>query len=139
MVPLPFIGVTMRRSSIRPLLAVVVAVSLASASGCSSATVKGTAAGIVTEPADATVKVGSPASFTVQATGDAPLAYQWRRNGTAIEGAGGKSYTILAAALTDSGATFSVVVKNAAGSAQSREALLTVTASAPVLTRTCSA
>ena len=41
---------------------------------------------ITLQPADRTVPVGQPATFTVGATGSAPLAYQWRRNGNVITG-----------------------------------------------------
>ncbi len=82
---------------------------------------------IVAQPADATVSVGTSATFTVGATGSAPLAYQWRRNGVAIGGATAASYTIASATLADHSALFSVVVSNAAPtSATSNAARLTV-------------
>jgi len=86
----------------------------------------GMAPTITTQPADRTVSVGQTATFTVVAAGTAPLAYQWRKNGTAIAGATATSYTTPAVASADSGATFSVAVTNAAGSVTSRSALLTV-------------
>jgi glucose/arabinose dehydrogenase len=64
--------------------------------------------------------------FSVNASGTAPLSYQWRRNGQAIAGANLSSYTITKTELTDSASTFSVVVTNTKGSATSREAALTV-------------
>src|SRR5437667_12310739 len=48
---------------------------------------------ITTQPASQTVTVGQTASFSVAATGTAPLSYQWRKNGTAISGATSSSYT----------------------------------------------
>src|SRR5205823_13787495 len=39
---------------------------------------------ITTQPASQTVSTGQTATFTVTATGTAPLTYQWQRNGTAI-------------------------------------------------------
>src|SRR6266481_154926 len=39
---------------------------------------------ITTQPASQTVIVGQTASFTVAATGTAPLNFQWKKNGTAI-------------------------------------------------------
>ena len=52
------------------------------------------------------------ASFSVVATGTAPLSYQWRRNGTNISGATNASYVLNPTALSDNGAQFSVVVTN---------------------------
>jgi hypothetical protein len=63
----------------------------------------------------------------VAATGTAPLAYQWRRNGGNIAGATGPSY-VLTTALADNGASFDVIVSNSAGSATSNAATLTVNA-----------
>ena len=71
------------------------------------------------------VAVGSPASFTVVATGSPALAYQWRKNGVAISGANSASYSIASVATTDSG-NYSVVVTNSAGSATSNDSVLNV-------------
>lgn len=81
---------------------------------------------ILTQPTDQTVTVGQTATFSVSASGTAPLSYQWQRNGVDIAGATSASYTTLATALADSGATFRVIVSNAAGSATSSSATLTV-------------
>lgn len=83
------------------------------------------AAAIVTPPASQTVNAGQPAIFSVVATGG-NLVYQWRRNGTDITGATSSVYTTPATALTDSGATYSVVVTSAAGTVTSANATLTV-------------
>jgi glucose/arabinose dehydrogenase len=88
---------------------------------------------IETQPASATVDQGAPATFTVGAVGVAPLAYQWRRDGAVIPGATGASYTLASTTAADSGARFSVVVTNSAGSATSADAVLTVNAPAPVV------
>ena len=77
-------------------------------------------------PADRTVTVGQTATFSVVATGTAPLTYQWQKNGMDITGATGTSYTTPPAALTDNNAMFRVVVTNGAGSATSSAAVLTV-------------
>jgi len=82
---------------------------------------------ITLPPADRTVAVGTSATFTVSATGAAPLTYRWRRNGNLITGATGTSYTLANAQLGDSGALFDVIVSNDFGSATSDTALLTVT------------
>jgi alpha-tubulin suppressor-like RCC1 family protein len=86
---------------------------------------------ITAQPQPATVTEGQSASFSVSATGTAPLAYQWRRNGSAISGATAAGYTLAAAAIGDSGAVFSVVVTNSAGTVTSSDASLTVNAAPP--------
>jgi hypothetical protein len=86
---------------------------------------------IVTQPLSTSVTAGATATFTVVATGTAPLSYQWSKSGTAIAGATAASYTTPATAQSDTGATFTVLVSNTAGSVTSGAATLTVTA-APV-------
>jgi hypothetical protein len=85
-----------------------------------------TAPSITTQPASQTVTAGQTATFSVAATGTAPLSYQWRKNGTNIAGATSSSYTTPATATTDSGSTFSVVITNSAGSVTSNNAVLNV-------------
>lgn len=82
---------------------------------------------ITAQPADATVLSGRSVRFTVAATGTVPLAYQWLRNGVAIEGANAASFDTPALPYTDNGAVYGVRVSNVAGSATSRDALLRVT------------
>lgn len=55
--------------------------------GGSPAPNPGTPPAITSQPAGATRTVGQTATFQVTATGTAPLAYQWRRNGTNLAGA----------------------------------------------------
>jgi len=81
---------------------------------------------IATQPASQTVTAGQTATFAVAASGTAPLSYQWRKNGVNIAGATATSYTTPATAISDSGATFSVVVTNTAGTVTSAAATLTV-------------
>jgi hypothetical protein len=57
------------------------------------------------------------------------MSFQWRKNGVAISGATSSSYQTPAAALSDSGSQFTVLVRNAAGSMASNAATLTVKAS----------
>src|SRR5207245_2271420 len=66
------------------------------------------------------------ATFSVTATGTAPLSYQWSKNGTAISGATSASYTTPATTSSDNGAQFTVVVSNSVGSVTSSAATLTV-------------
>ncbi len=85
---------------------------------------------ITTEPASQTVTVGQTATFTVVATGTAPLSYQWKKNGTTISGAMSSSYTTPATTSADNGSQFTVVVSNIASSVTSSAATLTVNAAA---------
>lgn len=84
------------------------------------------APGITAQPQSATVTAGQTATFTVTATGTPPLVYQWSKGGIAISGAIAAGYTTPATSLADNGTMFSVVVTNSAGSAASKQALLTV-------------
>src|SRR2546427_582621 len=81
---------------------------------------------ITTPPASQTVTAGQTTSFSVAATGTAPLSYQWKKNGSAISGAISSSYTTPATASSDNGAQFTVVVTNTAGTVTSTAATLTV-------------
>src|SRR5499427_7770795 len=65
---------------------------------------------VTTQPANQTVTAGQAATFTVVATGTAPLSYQWRKNGTTIGGATSSTYTTPATTSSDNGAQFTVVV-----------------------------
>jgi hypothetical protein len=90
----------------------------------------GVAPTITTQPANTSRKVGQTATFTVAATGDPTLTYQWRLGGTNISGATSASYTTPTLAIGDNGGVYSVVVSNGSGSATSSNATLTVTACA---------
>jgi len=95
-------------------------------SGTTSFTVTVKAAPVITgQPQSLGVGVGSNATFTVTATGTAPLYYQWRKDGSAIGGATGSSYTRVGVQLADAG-FYSVVVSNAVGSVESAAAELSV-------------
>ncbi len=54
----------------------------------------GTPPTITQQPANVSVTAGQAASFTVAATGTAPLAYQWQRDGVAIAGATAANYAL---------------------------------------------
>jgi hypothetical protein len=89
---------------------------------------------ITSQPASQTITAGQTATFSVTASGTAPLSYQWQKNGSAIGGATSASYTTPAETTADNGAQFSVVVSNSAGTATSNNAVLTVNAVAPSIT-----
>jgi Abnormal spindle-like microcephaly-assoc'd, ASPM-SPD-2-Hydin/Immunoglobulin I-set domain len=93
---------------------------------------------ITTQPASQTVIAGKTASFTVAATGTAPLTYQWSKNGTVIGGATSPTYTTPAETTADNNAKFTVAVSNGAGSATSNAATLTVSASSLLLNSSAS-
>jgi len=76
--------------------------------------------------------MGLSTSFSVTATGSS-LQYQWARNGAAIAGATGSTYTTPATTFADTGSSFTVAVSNSAGMITSNAATLTVTARAPMV------
>src|SRR5690349_22059672 len=63
---------------------------------------------VTTQPASQTVTAGQAATFTVVASGTAPLTYQWQKNGANISGATSASYTTPTTTTSDSGSTFDV-------------------------------
>ena len=87
---------------------------------------------ITTQPASLSVQAGQAASFSVVATGDAPLAYQWLRDNNAIAGAVQSSYTLASPTIADSNSRFAVRISNPAGTVTSGDAVLTVTPRAVV-------
>ena len=87
---------------------------------------------ILTQPVSQSVVAGANASFSVMASGTAPLSYQWRFNGANLSGATSTSLTLAGVQPANAG-SYTVVVTNAAGSATSAAAVLTVLV-APVIT-----
>lgn len=81
---------------------------------------------ITTQPTSQTVTAGANVSFTVAASGTAPLSYLWRLNGANIGGATSPTLTLNSVTMTQSGGSYSCVVSNVAGSATSSAATLTV-------------
>jgi Putative Ig domain/Malectin domain len=86
---------------------------------------------IVTQPASQTVNSGQTATFSVTASGAAPLSYQWEKNGAAISGATSSSYTTPPETTS---AQFAVVVSNSVGIVTSSVATLTVNTVSGALT-----
>ena len=94
---------------------------------------------ITSEPASRSVTVGQTASFSVVASGTAPITYQWLKSGQPIAGATSSTYTTPATTSSDNGSQFSATVSNSAGSVTSNAASLTVNALAGQLTSSTSA
>jgi hypothetical protein len=79
-------------------------------------------------PASLTVGEGASAQFTASASGNAPLSYQWSLDGSGpIGGATASTLSLATTQLQDHGKRFGVTVANAAGSATSALATLSVT------------
>jgi uncharacterized repeat protein (TIGR01451 family) len=95
-----------------------------------------TAPSITQHPQSQTVCAGSSVSFSVGASGTAPLSYQWQKlingNWTNISGATSSTYSIDPVTTDDAG-SYRVVVSNACGEATSNAATLTVN-TAPSIT-----
>lgn len=84
-----------------------------------------TAPAIVTQPRTQTRRVGESVTFKVNASGTAPLQYQWYKGGRPIPRATRPSYTLQRLTVENSG-VFSVKVKNKVGTVSSKNAILTV-------------
>ncbi len=84
-------------------------------------TVREQAPVITRHPADVITSAGSAITFTVEASGSAPLAFQWFFGDTPIPGATNGSLHISGARKTDEG-RYHVVVHNGMGTAVSRVA-----------------
>jgi hypothetical protein len=118
------------------LLMIALCCTAVVASGCSSGHrnvpyTSDTPATISNQPVDQSIPMGLSATFAVTATGTS-LQYQWQKNGAAIAGATGSSYTAPAVTFTDTGSSYTVTVSNADGMVTSNAASLTVTARAPM-------
>jgi hypothetical protein len=80
---------------------------------------------ITQQPGNVTTAIGGTASFSVSATGTAPLSYQWYLNATPLAGANSATLNLTNVALAAAG-NYSVVVTNRAGSVTSANATLAV-------------
>ena len=80
---------------------------------------------ISAQPTNQTAVVGANAAFQVQASGTAPLSYQWTFNGANLASATTSALGLTAIQTNQAGA-YSVVVTNSAGSITSSVATLTV-------------
>jgi hypothetical protein len=85
-------------------------------------------------PASTALLPGETTSLNVSVSSDSTYTLQWYRNGTAISGAT-SSYWYITGQPGDAG-TYTVVATNSAGSATSRESVVSVQATRPVITYT---
>ena len=81
---------------------------------------------IISHPSDRTVVEGQTATFTVVATGTAPLDYQWLKNNVPLRNAVSATYVTPPTTLADNNTNFRCVVTNIYGSVTSNQAILTV-------------
>ncbi len=86
---------------------------------------------ITTQPLGQTVSVGGSVTFSVVATGTAPLGYQWQKDGTNLPGATAASLVLSSVTTADAG-VYTVVVTNSAGSVTSTNATLVVNGNSAV-------
>jgi hypothetical protein len=87
---------------------------------------------IVADPVSRTNIAGTAAAFEVDASGDEPLTYQWRRNGAALPGAVATSLILPSVQMSDQG-LYDVIVQNDFGSVTSRGAVLVVNLPPPAM------
>ncbi|HYF34899.1 MAG TPA: immunoglobulin domain-containing protein, partial [Prosthecobacter sp.] len=80
---------------------------------------------LVTDPAADVVNPGTAYSFTVSATGDGALTYQWRKDGVNIPNATAAVYSIASVQEAHQG-SYDVVVSNASTSTTSQQVALNV-------------
>lgn len=78
---------------------------------------------ITAQPSGGSVVAGGSHTFTVTATGSAPITYQWRKNGTNIGGATSSSLALTNIQAGDAG-NYDCVVSNPVSSVTSQAALL---------------
>jgi hypothetical protein len=84
-----------------------------------------TAPAITVQPTNINGTVGNPFSVFVTATGDAPLTYQWFKDGVVIDGATTETYSVTAAVLDNAG-NYTCEVSNACGKVVSNVAIVSV-------------
>jgi len=91
---------------------------------------------ITTQPQSQTGYVGQMLQLSVVATGSPTLSYQWQKNGAAIAGATGSTYTTPVQTAGNNGDSFTVVISNPVNTVTSAAAVLTINpAVAPGITQ----
>jgi hypothetical protein len=108
------------------------AICLAScgSSGSGGGTSNPVAPTISSQPSGLTVTMGGTATFSVGATGTAPLTYQWFMNTVAV-GTNSSRFTIMQTPTSDNGAQIYVTIGNTAGTITSNTVTLNVNAAPP--------
>ena len=84
----------------------------------------------VTQPASASVLVGSSVSFSASAVGTLPISYQWNTNGLPLSGATLSTLNLANVQFANAG-NYSVTASNSVGITNSDVAMLTVTPKMP--------
>jgi Immunoglobulin domain/FG-GAP-like repeat len=72
-----------------------------------------------------TINMGSPFTLTAAASGTGTVTYQWKKDGVSIPGATSSTYSVVSAAVSDSG-DYTFSAKNAAGTVTSSTTTMTV-------------
>src|SRR5580704_678709 len=94
-------------------------------SGSGGGATNPTAPTISSQPSAQTVTAGQTATFTVSASGTAPLTYQWFLNSAAV-GTNSNTFSIMQTPASDNAAQIFVTVSNTAGMVNSNTVTLTV-------------
>lgn len=81
---------------------------------------------ISAQPLSISAPEGGSVTFSVTASGAAPLSYQWQRNGSDVVGATSAQYTLAPVQASDNGSLWTVIVRNGGGSITSSPAKLNV-------------
>ena len=113
---------------------VVVSNSVNTATSAVATLTVATPPSITTQPLSQTVAAGVEVSFTVDASGTAPLSYQWKKDASAIPGATAATLSLLNVQAGDTG-SYTVTVSNAVDSVTSAAAVLTVNAPPKITTQ----
>ncbi|HEU5396553.1 MAG TPA: immunoglobulin domain-containing protein, partial [Verrucomicrobiae bacterium] len=82
---------------------------------------------VATQPQSQSVFAGATVNFSVTATGQSPLAYQWQFDGTNLPDAT-KALLVLSNVVVGQAGTYSVIITNSYGAIASSNATLAVTA-----------
>lgn len=80
---------------------------------------------ITAQPQNTTLCAGAELTLSVSASGDAPLTFQWQKDGDDINGATNATFTLSATTSTDAG-SYQCVVSNTCGFITSNAAIVTI-------------